>query len=251
MFERIVRRHLRRHFRSVMTQNVERLQHANGPLIVYLNHASWWDPMVCILLARTLLPERSHYAPIDAESLKKYPILRKIGMFPVELASVRGAAEFLSRSQAILRSGGVLWLTPQGQFADVREPVHFKGGLAALAARLPDVSLVPLAMEYPFWNERLPEALVRFGEPFAVGVVDAAVTQFQAEEVLRVEMQELKKVSCARDANSFSVLLSGGRGIGSAYAIPMRLRALLTGRKFNPDHTQRPDSQTREHAARG
>ena len=136
-FQRIVRMYFRRHFRSVMVQQAETLESLTGPLIVYANHSSWWDPMVSVLLAETLLPGRKHYAPMDAAALKRYPILAKIGIFPVEMATARGAAQFLRTSQAILASGGVVWITPQGRFADSRErPLGFKPGLGALAARI-------------------------------------------------------------------------------------------------------------------
>src|ERR1700753_805920 len=101
-FRGIVRAYLRRHFRAVMVQNGERLAQAQGPLVVYANHSSWWDPMISILLAEQLLPQRAHYAPMDAAALAKYPILRKLGMFPVEMETPRGAAQFLRVSMAVL-----------------------------------------------------------------------------------------------------------------------------------------------------
>src|SRR5579875_1700010 len=168
-FRRIVHRYFRRHFRSVLAQGAERLTGQRGPLIVYGNHSSWWDPMLIVLLGELLLPDRRHYAPIDAQALEKYPILRKLGIFPVEVASPRGAAQFLRTAEAVLRDNGVLWLTPQGRFADPRDfPLAFKPGLAALALRLPDVPLLPLAVEYLFWDERLPETLLHFGEPLPI-----------------------------------------------------------------------------------
>ena len=125
--------------------------------------------MLLILLGQLLLPERRHYAPMDAQALEQYPIFRKLGIFPVEMASARGAAQFLRTAEAVLQDGGVLWLTPQGRFADPREfPLAFKPGLAALAQRVPQATLLPMAVEYTFWDERLPEALVYIGEPVLV-----------------------------------------------------------------------------------
>lgn len=245
LFARIVRVYFRRHFRTVMVQHKEHLAEARGPLIVYANHSSWWDPMVSVLLAQTLLPERSHYAPMDAAALERYPILRKIGIFPVEMASARGAAQFLRTSQAILAAGGVLWVTPQGRFSDPREaPLAFKPGLGALAARSNDVTLLPLAIEYAFWDERLPETRLRFGEPvrLAAGTSAEAATQL-LETSLATAMLALKEASMARDASAFRVLLTGGRGTGGLYSLGRRLRALLTGKPFALDHTAR--SQTR------
>ena len=42
-------------------------------------------------------------------------------------------------------------------------PVRLRPGLAHLARRVPGATIVPLALEYPFWDERTPEALCRFG----------------------------------------------------------------------------------------
>src|SRR5271168_2379987 len=43
----------------------------DGPLIIVLNHPSWWDPLVGLLLAE-LFPDRAHYAPMDANALGRY-----------------------------------------------------------------------------------------------------------------------------------------------------------------------------------
>lgn len=218
-FARIVRGRFRRHFCSVMAQNAARLRSAKGPLIVYANHSSWWDPMLLVLLARTLLPEQRHYAPIEASALKRYPALRRLGLFPVELTTAQGAAQFLRMSQGILRRGAVLWTTPQGRFADTREfPLAFRPGLATLAARCPDVPLLPLAVEYTFWDGRLPETLVRFGElqHGDAGMSSERLTH-HLECGLTATMLELQTASCARDASAFEVLLTGRRASGSLY----------------------------------
>jgi 1-acyl-sn-glycerol-3-phosphate acyltransferase len=242
-FRRIVRAYFRRHFRAVMVQHEQRLAAMTGPLIVYANHSSWWDPMVSILLAEMLLPGRRHYAPMDASALKRYPILRRLGIFPVEMSSARGAAQFLRTSKAILESGGVVWITPQGRFADPREsPLAFKPGLGALAARTPGATLIPLAIEYTFWDERLPEALLGFGNPVRIGDQtnsDAATEQLEA--ALAATMGELRVLSIARDASRFHVLLNGRRGTGGFYALGRMLRALVTRKQLRLDHTERPE----------
>jgi 1-acyl-sn-glycerol-3-phosphate acyltransferase len=240
-FQRIVRMYFRRHFRSVMVQQAEVLGGLAGPLIVYANHSSWWDPMVSVLLAETLLPGRKHYAPMDAAALKRYPILAKIGIFPVETGTARGAAQFLRTSQAILASGGVVWITPQGRFADSRErPLGFRAGLGALAARTPEAVMIPLAIEYTFWDERLPETLLRFGKPvrMAEGVGTDAASE-RLEGALMQTMEELKTAAMARDASAFRVLLRGGRGTGGMYGIGRWVRNLFTKQPLQLDQTER------------
>jgi 1-acyl-sn-glycerol-3-phosphate acyltransferase len=242
-FVRIVRSHFRRHFRSVMVQHANRLAAATGPLIVYTNHSSWWDPMTCILLAQTLLPGRRHYAPMDAEALARSPLLRKLGIFPVEMTTPRGAAQFLRKSQAILREGGVLWVTPQGRFADPRQwPLGFKPGLAALVRRMPEAQILPLAIEYTFWDEQLPEALLHIAPPVemeAGATTEGATRQLETE--LAAAMLALQTASIARDAHAFQTLLRGSRGTGGWYVWGRRLRAIPTGRKVRLNHTLHND----------
>ena len=230
-----------------MVQHAERFAKASGPLIVYANHSSWWDPMVSILLAQILLPDRRHYAPMDSTALARYPILRKLGIFPVEMATARGAAQFLRTSKAILASGGVVWITPQGRFADPRESLlAFKPGLGSLAIRTPHATVLPLAIEYTFWDERLPETLLCFGEPVHVDTaMSTEAATMQLEAALETAMRELKTASMARDAGVFHVLLSGARGTGGFYGLGRRLRAWFTRSPLVLDHTGRR-SMTRE-----
>ena len=164
-FRRIVRGYFGRHFRAVRVSDAGRFASVGaGPLIVYANHSSWWDPMVLTLLAARYMRGRAHYAPMDASALARYGILKHVGVFGVEMKTARGAAQFLRTGLAVLGQGGVLWVTPQGRFADARErPLAFKPGLAALASRVKGgCTVLPLAIEYAFWDERLPETLLAF-----------------------------------------------------------------------------------------
>ncbi len=201
--------------------------------------------MVSILLAQTLLPGRRHYAPMDAAALTKYPILKRLGIFPVEMSSARGAAQFLRTSQAILQEGGVVWITPQGRFADPREPLQFKPGLGALATRVPEATLLPMAIEYTFWDERLPETLLRLGKPMRI--TDRSTTAeatSKLESGLEAVMGELRCAAIGRDARAFEVLLSGSRGTGGFYAMGRRIKAWITRAPVVLDHTQREEQST-------
>ena len=237
-FRRIVRGYFRRHFRAVRISHPERLALLeHGPLIVYANHSSWWDPMVSVLLAQKLLPGRRHYAPMDAVSLERYGILKRIGIFGVDLNSIRGAARFMRTGLDLLAAGGVLWITPQGRFVDPRErPLVFKPGLAALAGKVGGgCTLLPLAIEYAFWNERMPETLLHVGEPVFVDGT-AADIEDRLKAALLESMETLERMSMARDPAAFAVLHTGRAGTGGFYALGQRVFARLRGRSFVPDH---------------
>lgn len=224
----------------------ERVVDPAGPLIVYANHSSWWDPMVAVIVAERLLPGRTHYAPMDAEALGRYGILRRIGIFPVEMGSPRGAARFLRTGKAVLDGGGVLWVTPQGRFVDARvRPLEFKPGLATLAVRAATAerpcTVLPMAIEYTFWDERLPECLLRFGEAV---VVTAGETADEVDERLRAalltEMDALRELAVGRDPGCFVTLAEGGSGTGGWYSIGQRIKAFVLRREYRADHTYRP-----------
>ena len=245
-FRRIVRRYFRRQFHAVRITGRQHARGIEGPLIVYANHSSWWDPMVAFLLAEQLFPHRPHYAPMDAAALRRYPILARLGVFPVEMNSPRGAVQFLRSGEALLADGGILWITPQGRFNDPRErPLTFKPGLSALATRaaahLGACTVLPLAIEYPFWDERLPECLLRLGPPIRL---TPSTTTDELDATLRTalaaEMDALAALALQRSPLAFDTLIGGSAGAGGFYALGQRLKALLTRRPYVPEHTPHP-----------
>jgi 1-acyl-sn-glycerol-3-phosphate acyltransferase len=247
-FRRIVRGYFRRHFRAVRVSHAERFADvASGPLIVYANHGSWWDPMVSVLLANRLMPQRRHYAPMDADALERYPILKRIGIFGVDPHSMRGAARFLRTGLDLLASGGVLWITPQGRFVDARErPLVFKPGMAALASRVPGgCTVLPLAIEYVFWDERLPETLLHFGEPVRIDGADAD-SEERLKAALLDAMETLKTIAIARDPLAFELLHAGRAGAGGFQELFGRAFAWMRGRKYRPEHTLTPLLEQKE-----
>jgi 1-acyl-sn-glycerol-3-phosphate acyltransferase len=240
-FSMIARRRLRRGFRAVRMMHVERLRSAPaGPLVIYLNHPSWWDPIVCAELARRLLPGRKHRAPISTESLKRYRFFRHIGMFPVDQNSPRGAAQFLRGAQAILDAGGVLWITAEGHFTDPRtRPTHLASGLGALLHRTENVTVIPLAVEYTFWNQRLPEVLLNVGEPlFVVNGAERDMSSWTSmlEADLQAAQDDLAAASLTRNPKSFTTLLEGRRGMTGPYGLWQRMTARFRGEQYSGDH---------------
>lgn len=249
-FLQIVRLNLRRSFHKVRIGGVERLRDNTGPIIVYMNHASWWDPMIGFLLWAQL-PGRSHYGPMDAAALNRYKILSRVGVFPVDLSGGRGGIQFLRTAEEILRSGGVLWVTPQGRFADVRDrPPVFKAGLASLVARVPGCTLIPVAMEYTFWDERTPEALLFVGERQHVQADESlAALDERLAASLGDAMAELERCARTRNPAAFpTTLLRGRAGVGGFYGLGQRLRALVLRQPYQAEHTPEPPQPEPERA---
>jgi 1-acyl-sn-glycerol-3-phosphate acyltransferase len=248
-----------RHFNSVRVSQLggpPRLE--DVPIIIYANHASWWDPLICLLLQDRCFRDRRAFAPIDAKALDQYRFFSRLGFFGVPQNSVRGAAQFLKNSTEILaQPNTVLWLTPQGRFADARErPAQFKAGLGHLPRRIERAAFVPLALEYVFWEERKPEVLCRFGRAEIIGrnseQLFRSLERFDAsgrtpappaevwtnhfERRLEATQGKLAVEAQRRQATAFHPILKSRSGVGLIYDTWRSARAAVTGRDFHREH---------------
>ena len=242
------------HFNALRLACPERFPLDTRPLIVCINHPSWWDPLTSILLSRFLLRGADHYAPIDAESLTRYSILAKLGLFPVEQGTPRGAVQFLRAAQHILSDpNSLLWLTPQGGFTDVRaRPIVFKAGLASLIKRLDEITVVPLAYEYTFWNQARPEILTLCGQPlhFTRGKLDARLLRDrialqssdageQVAHALASTSDELATLAGTRDPSHFTTVMAGDAELGTPRRLGRSLRAAIQARQYRAEPKSR------------
>lgn len=237
-FQWYARGYVRRHFDSVRLRKHGAVP-VQGPILVYLNHASWWDPLICLVLAPHITPGRRAYAPIDAHALARYRFFGRIGFFGVERDRLAGVRAFLKVGAAILADPtAALWVTPQGRFADPRErPIRIEPGIAELAIRAPGTACVPLALEYPFWTERTPEALAAIGTPIMAhhGASRSEVAAI-LEAGLMSAMDSLRDAAIERSPSEFETVLSGVAGVGGVYDLIRSVAARLRGRRFHARH---------------
>jgi len=242
-FRRYVRRFVRSNFNAARVVGQESLlQVGEQPLVVYVNHPGWWDPMVAVLLTDLLLSAHRFAAPMDAEALQRYPILERLGFFGVSRETISGAREFLRHSRGVLQhSRTALWITPTGHFHDVRQALPFQPGLAHLVDRSFGGVVLPLALEYPFWNERRPELLAAFGSVVDCSQLseDREERTGQLESGLRGAQERLSKLAIARDPSAFTTLLDGSAGIGGWYDVWRRLMFWRRGQRFVERHEER------------
>jgi len=238
------RRYIRRHFHSLRVSVAGPPPEGRGlPLVLYSNHASWWDALVCLVVKAEFFPARNAFTPIDAAMLERYKMFRKLGFFGVEQHSRRGAVQFLRTAEAILQSPtSLLAITPQSRFADVRErPIRFEAGLGHLATRFEHALFVPVVAEYVFWEERLPEILVSFGEPVEVRrehniAFDAKYWTTLFEQKLTEAQDALAIEAQRRNSDNFQIVLRGGAGQGGVYDWWRGMKAKLRGETFTKEH---------------
>jgi len=257
-FHRFLQRYLRRHFHAIAIasdghpqKQFEQLSERTGernplqdpelPMLVYSNHPGWWDPLIAQYANRHLFSPRQFYAPIDAEALQQYRVFEKLGFFGVDPQTSRGAASFLRVTNELFRRPQTaLWMTPEGRFADPRDhAAELMPGLAHLCSRLSAGWVVPIALEYVFWEERLPECLLQIGECVSLkefperGKAEWAV---DLQGRLRETQTKLSRLAMARSSEPFENLLQGKQGVRGVYDFARRVKSLVTGRRFQAAH---------------
>lgn len=241
--DRVANRYIRKHCHALRLSNSSAPLPADGaPVLVAMNHPSWWDPLFAFVLSQRLTGY-VHYGVIDAKMLTKYRMLARAGIFGIDTESLRGAAEFLRAGQAILaKPKTALWVTAQGEFADVRKrPLNLRSGVGHLAAKMSQGWILPVALEIGFWNERTPEALAKFGAaiPIAAQANGRRMTAI-VEAALTAALDDLGRESMSRDPLKFTTIVGGRAGVGGVYDLWRRLRATAAGKGFDASHGGSP-----------
>lgn len=231
-FTRYASLYLGRHFGGVHLRRGTRPDVVPGQgecrrVVVVMNHPSWWDPLVAMLLKREWFGEVPAFGGMAAEELERYPFFKRLGLFPVRAGSA-GARDWRDAMRAV--SGcerAVLWTTPQGRFVDVRERgVALMPGVAMAGEPAQGCIYLPVALEYVMGRARLPEVYVSVGDPIkaeamhGMGRMDVAERLRQA---LEAEQDVLASTVCAGNPQRWEVVWSGERGLGSVYGWWRRL----------------------------
>ncbi|MEM1330417.1 MAG: lysophospholipid acyltransferase family protein [Planctomycetota bacterium] len=218
------------------------LDRASEPAVVCLNHSAWWDPLVGYLLAVDRTPSRTPFSPMELEQWRQFGFFKKLGLFgldPSKPESLEALAEHcahLFERSAAANAPGTLWITPQGRFADVREPAKLRPGAAAVCARLDEpgaqrVRVISLAIEYVFWTDQRAELLLHacsMNEPPERPSSTARWLRAHTRH-LRSVQAELAALAIARDESAFVPAFDWAGGedrarVNPVYDLLLRLR---------------------------
>jgi 1-acyl-sn-glycerol-3-phosphate acyltransferase len=205
----------------------------DGPAIIALTHSSWWDPLLALMLGE-LCASRSGCAPMDAAMLRKFGFFRRLGIFGVEPSDPRSlpamAAYVLERFRAERK--GTLWITPQGTFADPRDPVVLRPGAASIAARAQreglSLRVLVVAIEYGFWLDQKPEVFVRCATVATPASPSTPEWHRLLQSGMQTQAHELATLVRAREPEAFDNLLASSAGINPAMNLWHRLRGQNT-----------------------
>jgi hypothetical protein len=134
----------------------------------------------------------------------------------------------------------IFWITAQGEFTDPRvRPFAMRPGVGHAVAAMDRGLVVPFAVEYPFWGERCPEALVAFGQPLRIGEAPGrSPEEWTAvlERHLEAAQDRLAAAAVARAPTAFTTLIGGRVGVGLVYDAVRRIGAWIRGERFDASH---------------
>lgn len=244
--------YLRKHFHRVHLDGDLTLLLGDGktPLLLCVNHSSWWDLLLGVL-GDELLSEWDSYAFMDEAQLKRYRFFASLGVIGVDRSSLQGAKECLTFAQGLLQGKQrALWITPQGEFtSNTARPIRFQPGIGAIAQGLGEFSVSTVVFDYDFWTERHPEAFLSFSPPERVRVLpefDRKAFVQELEQKMERHLDAVRALREQRNPTLFTPLLQSQKGVSILYDLIRSLGALRRGERFLRSHEALSTPQWRE-----
>lgn len=217
---------LRRRFARVLVSNPERLApwhegRAREPLIIAVNHSSWWDAVLPIVISCGAM-RHDAYGMMDQRQLARYRFFTRAGLFSVDRENARAALASLEYAAGLLRgTGRVLWMFPQGRIVpnDVR-PIICESGIGRLIGMTGACSVMPVAFRYEVGREELPVAYISVGEAVHISTDtpgSAAVRTADITALLTHQADKLRDMVLGEHMKYFSPLVQGTSSISKRW----------------------------------
>ncbi|MDZ7694163.1 MAG: lysophospholipid acyltransferase family protein [Balneolaceae bacterium] len=127
--------------------------------IYYLNHHSWWDGLIPLLLNEFRFNQQAR-ALMEDRQMEQYSFFRKIGAFSINRDDPRRAITFLRYAvQSMQRHNACLFIYPEGEIRSPHTDPQFQGGLAWIYSKLEksEVDIVPIAIHMHTIRHDKPE----------------------------------------------------------------------------------------------
>lgn len=136
--------------------------------IYFLNHHSWWDGLIPLLLNEFRFHQQAR-ALMEDKQMRKYSLFQKIGAFSINRDDPRKAITSLRYAvKSFERDHSSLFIYPEGTITPSGSTMNFEGGLAWLHDKLDDVDFVPIGIYMHTIRHDKPELHLHVGHPLRV-----------------------------------------------------------------------------------
>jgi chlorobactene lauroyltransferase len=169
IYRLLARQALRNSFHRVWLQTHGPLpEPGDGPLLLYLNHSSWWDGYLMYVIHRMVLRGRfDAHLLMEEKQLRSYRFFTWSGAFSINRHDPADVARSQAYAAGLLRGGArprALFIFPQGKIVPQdRRPLVTYPGVARIVAQAGPVTLCPVALRYEFLGQQWPHAFIRIG----------------------------------------------------------------------------------------
>lgn len=205
----------------------------DGPLLLYLNHSSWWDGYMMYVIHRVVLRGRfDAHLLMEERQLRAFRFFTWSGAFSINRHDPRDVRRAQLYAVNLLRGGRrprALFVFPQGKIVPQdRRPLETFPGVARIIAKAGSVTLCPVALRYEFLGEQWPHAFIRIGPTHKVAnPADGAATLAELTARLTAACDALRDDVVDGRLATYSPILKGRRGIDQTFAAFL---GLLPGR---------------------
>lgn len=163
IFRIYIRLLFKRRFKQVWLRQ-EYVPKPDSRTVYYLNHHSWWDGIIPLLLNEYRLHQNAR-ALMEDKQMRQYPFFKKIGAFSINRDDPRKAITSLRYAvQSMKREGASLFLYPEGKITPPGSKMTFEGGISWLHSKVPEVDFVPIGIYMHTIRHDKPELHLHIGE---------------------------------------------------------------------------------------
>jgi 1-acyl-sn-glycerol-3-phosphate acyltransferase len=191
-----IRRKVRSAFRGVWVRG--ELPSADGGLLAYVNHSSFWDGFIVQQLGQ--VARWNAHAMMEEANLAKYRFHTRIGAFSVR-RDPKGAMESIRYTKKVLaRPNAAVFVFPEGEIRAGHGPLGPLMRGVDVIARAADVRCVPIAVRYAFLEHEYPDVLIEVGAPHPAEGIEGFAARLSAVYA---------QVLSARSTEGFTRVIAG------------------------------------------
>lgn len=167
----------------------------NDKTIYYLNHTSWWDGLIPLLLNRKLFKQNAR-AMMEDKQMQQHGLFKRIGAFSVNLEDPRSAVRSLRYAvESMDRPHSSLFIYPEGKIHPFQtRELQFREGLAWIVSQVPDADVIPIGIYIHTAKHDKPELFLKIGSPIEINQKkDRLELKKKFEEILGILLHDLQK----------------------------------------------------------
>ncbi|MCC5925221.1 MAG: lysophospholipid acyltransferase family protein [Bacteroidetes bacterium] len=164
----------------------------NSSVLYVVNHHSWWDGLVPLLLNEFVFHKRAR-ALMEDKQMRQFSFFSKIGAMSINRKNVRSAVYSLQEASKWLREDGTsLFLFPEGKITNPAEPIQLEGGVLRILKGAPGCVLVPISLYFSFQRSDKPELFVSVESP----LTNTATLQLEdIQAMMQAQLNDLRRQS--------------------------------------------------------